>query len=271
MAFLERILSEIREDIERPDYDRGVPPRSRSRPPSLRTPLLAHPSPGALVVEFKRVSPGQPTPRLPARSVTEFLAVTELPEVVAYSGLTTRPEFEGSPEDVTRLAAATSRPVLFKDFVVSERQLDVAQRSGASAVLLIARLAGAGAPPVGSEDLVRLSEGAHRRGLEVLLEFHSEAELSLADQLPADAFGVNVRDLDHLTIDRPTAERALARARDQGLRPLVGLSGVESPADAAWFWERGADAILVGSAVARASEPASFLRSLAAAARGVHR
>jgi indole-3-glycerol phosphate synthase len=75
-------------------------------------------------------------------------------------------------------------------------------------------------------------------------------------------YGVNVRDLDSLAIDRPTAEATLEAARAAGRRPLLGLSGVETPADAGRLWTRGADGILVGTAVARATDPRVFLDSL---------
>jgi len=84
----------------------------------------------------------------------------------------------------------------------------------------------------------------------------------------ADMYGVNVRDLDTLTIDPATAEATLGAAAAAGRRPLIGLSGVERPEDAARFWDRGADGILVGTAVARSSDPGKFLDSLARDPRG---
>jgi len=75
-------------------------------------------------------------------------------------------------------------------------------------------------------------------------------------------FGVNVRNLDTLRIDRRTATETLRMAGQAGLRPLIGLSGVESAADALAFWSAGADGILVGSAVARSDRPGDFLTSL---------
>jgi len=210
-------------------------------------------------VEFKRVSPGQLDPVLPARSVREFLAATSPARVAAYSCLATAPQFRGSPDDVAELASSTDRPVLFKDFVVDERQIDAAVRAGAGAVLLIARLATGGLLDV---PLSSLADAAHRRGLEVLLEFHSRTELSCAADVVADVYGVNARDLDTLSLDPLTSERTLSEARKRGLRPLLGLSGVEQPSDARRFWEAGADGILVGSSVARSTDPAAFLSTL---------
>jgi indole-3-glycerol phosphate synthase len=73
---------------------------------------------------------------------------------------------------------------------------------------------------------------------------------------------VNVRDLDTLCIDRRTAMTTLRAARGAGFSPLIGLSGISTPSDARRFWSEGVDAILVGTAVARASRRAEFIASL---------
>ncbi len=240
-------------------YARGIPERAPGRKVSLRAAIDRDRRRGAILVEFKRISPGRPDPVLPVRSAEEFVRAVEPAAPSGYSCLATSPRFEGSPRDVSEIASRTARPVLFKDFVLGTRQLDAASRSGASAVLLIARLEAEG---LLDRTLAELSAEAHARGLEVLLELHRSAELSRVDGVGADVFGVNVRDLDTLTMERATALRTIAAARGAGLAPLLGLSGVSGPADAREFWRAGADGLLVGTAVARSSDPAQFLRSL---------
>ena len=259
MGFLREIVRLNEAAARDPQYLDGVPSESGPRPPSLRRRIEREARRGALLVEFKRVSPGQSEPRLPVRGAGEFVRRADVPGVAGFSCLATVPHFEGCPGDVAELVRATDRPVLFKDFVIDVRQLDVAARCGAGAVLLIARLA--------TERLLRrpladLARAAHDRGLEVLLELHRKTELPDAIGFDADMYGVNVRDLDSLEIDPPTALATIAAARDEGLRPLLGLSGVASPEDAARFWDAGADGILIGTAVARAADPARFLASL---------
>jgi indole-3-glycerol phosphate synthase len=258
MGFLREVVASTRDALRDPSYGRDLPPEPPGRRPSLRDALERDRRAGALVVEFKRFSPGQTNSELPRRSVEEFVRETEPAGVTAYSCLATRSRFEGSPEDVAALVQATPRPVLFKDFVVDRRQIDVAARAGASAVLLIARLASEGHLTV---PLGELSHAAHDRGLEVLLEFHGRSELSEAKDVAADMYGVNVRDLDSLGIDRPTAMDTVREAAKRGLRPLLGLSGVETADDAQRFWSSGVDGILVGTAVARSSRPSQLLAS----------
>jgi len=259
MGFLADIVRETKEAVASPQYVHGLPTDRPRTPPSLRAAVEREASHGALLVEYKRVSPGQPDPVLPQRSVNEFVRATDTAGVCGYSCLAAQPRFRGSPSDVAELVRTTPRPVLFKEFVLGFRQLDVAVRTGASAVLLIARLETEGYLDVPLETLCR---GAHDRGLEVLLEWHARSELSATGGVAADMYGVNVRDLDSLSIDRPTADATFEAARAAGRRPLLGLSGVEGAADAERFWARGADGILIGSAVARAADPRAFLTSL---------
>jgi len=258
-GFLREIVGEVRAAVGQPLYGVEGPDSPHERPPSLREAIERDRDRGALVLEYKRASPGQRDPRLPARSIEEFLRLTEGCAPTAYSCLATEPSFGGAPRDVQELVGLTRRPVLFKEFVIDRRQIDVAARTGASAVLLIARLASEG---LLDEPIDVLAEAAHRRGLEVLLEFHSRTELSLGANVAADVYGVNARDLDTLTIDRATADATIGEARQRGFRPLLGLSGVDGPAEAQRFWRAGVDGILVGSAVARARAPGSFVADL---------
>ncbi|EQD73259.1 indole-3-glycerol-phosphate synthase, partial [mine drainage metagenome] len=176
--------------------------------------------------------------------------------VAALSCLTVTPRFRGSPADLRALATRDRRPVLFKDFVIDPRQVDCAARIGASAILLLASL-----PRAGSTSLLpELAEHAHARGLEVLLELHAPEERAWIDRVPADLLGVNVRNLDTLAIDRVAASEILNGLSHR--TPVIGLSGVTGPESADWFWSRGADAILVGSGLARAQDSLSFLSSL---------
>ncbi len=250
-GFLRHMVAATRADIARGDYLTEIPERKYGTRPSLRAALVR----GTLIAEYKRRSPGASTPGLPQGSVETFLRGAA--EAEAYSVLASRPEFGGAPADVAAVAAATARPVLFKDFVVSPVQIEAARRAGASAVLLIARLEDAG---LLDQPLSSLAQVAHDRGLEVLLEWHRRAELRRTEDVPADVFGINVRDLDTLEIRRDVAAETFAAARDR--HPLVGMSGVLGPEQAQTFWEDGADALLIGSELARTKDPATFLRGL---------
>ncbi len=265
MRFLSEMIPAMREEVAAATYGEGLP-APRAIPPSFRAAIERHASDGAIVAEYKRVSPGRPGAIGAPRTVAEFVAATNVPSVAAYSCLATGPAFHGSPGDVAALASASGKPVLFKDFVIDPRQITAARRAGASAILLIARLQTERWLPM---PLGELAERARAAGLQVVLEFHAPAELSLADELRADVYGVNVRDLDSLDFEPQRAARTIRGAVRRGLRPLLGMSGVGSPDDAAALWKLGVDGILVGTALARSDRPGAFADSLRAARRGV--
>lgn len=263
-GFLSEVVPEIRRQLDSPVYDSA--PRSDHRPArSFRHAIEKDGATGALVLEFKRASPGRADPRLPTRSVAEFVAATKAASPSAYSCLATAPRFFGSASDVRELASRTDRPVLFKDFVIDRRQVQAAANAAASAILLIARLEGTG---LLSEPLSRLADAAHHQGLEVVLEFHDRTELSRTADVAADVYGVNARDLDTLRVKPHVAVDTLSEAARRGLRPLLGLSGIEHASDAERFWAAGADGILVGTALARSDDPAAFATGLRRRGRG---
>ena len=258
-SFLADMVERVAVEATSADYARGVPERRPRPPPSFRAAVERERGRGALVVEYKRASPAGGSPLPPPRTIEEFLAVTGVDGVAGYSCLATATGFDGAPARVAELVARTDRPVLFKEFIVEEGQLDVAARTGAAAVLLLARL---GREGLMHSPLAALARGAHDRGLEVLLELHDSAELSQVDGVEADVYGVNTRDLATLRFERPTAYATIERAVARGLRPLLGLSGVDGPADARELWSRGCDGLLVGTSVARSADPSRLLASL---------
>jgi phosphoribosylanthranilate isomerase len=94
----------------------------------------------------------------------------------------------------------------------------------------------------------------------VLVEAHDSEELARAVSLDADPIGINARDLATFSIDRlAQLELVAAAPRD---RTIVAESGVEARVHAVQAELAGADAILVGSALMRASDPGAALASL---------
>jgi indole-3-glycerol phosphate synthase len=154
---------------------------------------------------------------------------------VALSVLTEPEHFGGSPETLRRVRRAVDVPVLRKDFVLREAQLDAV---AADAVLLIARFV---------DDLSGLLAAARDRGFQVLVETHTEDELQQAVAAGADIVGVNNRDLARLAVDLGTFERVAPAAPESVT--LIAESGIATPEDAARMRAAGADALLVGSAI----------------------
>mgnify|MGYP002760858684 CR=1 FL=1 len=157
----------------------------------------------------------------------------------ALSVLTEPDHFGGSPETLEAVRDAVDVPVLRKDFIVREDQLDVV---AADLVLLIVRFV---------DDLEGLIDAARARGFQVLVEAHTAAEFEAAVAAGAEIVGVNNRDLAKLSVDVGTFERVVESVRAPAREnvTLIAESGIGSRDDVSRMRTAGADALLVGSAI----------------------
>ncbi len=156
----------------------------------------------------------------------------------ALSVLTEPEHFGGSTAALERVRDAVDVPVLRKDFLVREAQLDAVV---ADAVLLIARFLG--------DDLPAMVRAARDRGFQPLVEVHTPGELALALEAGAEVVGVNNRDLGRLEVDLDTFERVVETLPADADPTLVAESGIGSRADVRRMRTAGADALLIGTAV----------------------
>jgi len=230
-------------------------------PPARRKLSLARAERGgslSLIAEIKHRSPSA-GPLSTALSVTERARAYEGAGASMISVLCDARFFDGSYEHLQEARAATALPLLCKEFVIDECQLDAARAFGADAVLLIVRCLS----PSRTRELVA---GARARDLVPFVEVANEDEVRVALDAGADLIGVNARDLDGLAIDRARAARVMAAIAPGVVR--VHLSGLSKPEDVRAIRESGADAALVGEALMRTGDPTPLLSAMVAAARG---
>ena len=161
--------------------------------------------------------------------------------------------FSGSWDDLRAARRATSLPLLAKGFFSSDDDLRTAREAGADAVLLLLR-------DLDDATAKRLLGLAAELGLDALVEAHDAEELERAVALDARVIGINARDLSTFRVDRNAQLELVAKA-PRG-RVIVAESGVEARAHGIAAELAGADAILVGSALMRASDPARKLAEL---------
>jgi indole-3-glycerol phosphate synthase len=240
----------------------------RARTPALERAAGASPAPPAfraaftpdrvaLVAEVKRRSPS-------AGAIREDLDPADRAEryvrhgAAAVSVLTDGPFFGGSIADLEAVVARVRVPVLRKDFILEEAQILEARAAGAAAVLLIVRAL----PPARLSALLRFAGGV---GLAALVEVHTAPELAVALAAGADIVGVNSRDLDTFRIDVAAAWALLASVPAD--RVAIAESGMATMADVERAAAAGADAVLVGTALSAADDPAAQ----AAAFAGIRR
>jgi indole-3-glycerol phosphate synthase len=212
----------------------------------------------AVIAELKRRSPsrGEINARL---SPEDQAKAYHAGGAAAISVLTEERHFGGSSRDLIVVRAATPTPVLKKDFHIDPIQLVEARALGASAVLLIARA-------LEPASLALLSREAEQLGIEPFIEVRSEAELERALATGAPVIGVNSRDLETLEVDFAVTERLLPMI--PSLHVAVAESGVATNADVERVARSGADAVLVGSALSAAPDPAAAVRALTGVRRG---
>jgi indole-3-glycerol phosphate synthase len=212
---------------------------------------LAAPGLGA-IAEVKRRSPsaGDLRPDAdPARLAAQFTSAG-----AAAISILVDERFGGSLDDLKAARDATTAPLLAKGFFTEELDLLKARVAGADAVLILLR-------DVDDLRAAALLSYARELGLETLVEAHDSNELQRAVALDAEVVGVNARDLSTFEIDRDTQLELVARTGRHDC-VIVAESGVHSRAQGAAAELAGADAILVGSALMQADDPAAKLREL---------
>lgn len=224
-----------------------------ARAPSL---VKALAKPG-IIAELKPASPTEGA----MRQLDDALAQSLVKAGAAGLSALTEPTRFGGSSQLLQLAVRTGAPVLMKDFVVTQRQLDLARASGASAVLLILPLLSKEHSEWATPEAA--IEAARANGLEVLLEVYDDEEYFLAGLLDADMVGINNRDLrlDDLPVDHERTIGVLGRCGSIDA-PVIALSGASSASDVHAQIKAGARGVLVGSALMKADDPASKLKEM---------
>jgi indole-3-glycerol phosphate synthase len=253
MTVLGDILTVTRQRVQRlasarPDLERAAvaAPSAPSWTDAFRGNTVA------VIAEVKRRSPsaGSIAPALqPGRLARSYANGG----AAAISVLTDGPHFGGDIDDLTTVRHAVPLPVLRKDFLIDPVQLFESRAAGASAVLLIVRALAPG-------QLKDLSDLAVELGLGRLVEVHTVTELDRAVALEPEAIGVNSRDLDTFRVTLDAVPPLVAAVPAEII--AVAESGISGRDQVTRIAAAGADAVLVGTAVAGAADPAGAVADL---------
>lgn len=173
----------------------------------------------------------------------------------ALSVLTDGNFFGGSWADLWSVADSTDLPLLCKEFIFFEEQIDLAECLGADMVLLIARA-------LEPARLRALYGRALKLSLLPLVEVHAETELPGVLDLGPACVLVNSRNLETLAREDDVAARAFAKL-PEGIRG-VWASGMGSAEEIAAVRERtGARFFLVGTSLMKSGDPEKLLEEMA--------
>lgn len=253
MTWLTRILrtkaEEVRE-LSKEEPERRYRDISADLPPArdFRAALESRDGGISLISEIKKASPSRGMLVEDFRPL-ELAAGYAAIGASAYSVLTDRNYFQGSPEYLMAVSKAFPLPVLRKDFIIDELQIFDTRLMGADAALLIV----AALEPLQLRDYLQLFE---ELGLHALVEVHDRRELDTALEQGAGIVGVNNRDLRDFTVDLQTSVR-LRAAMPEGVI-AVAESGMKCGADVRLMQEAGFDAVLIGEGLLVSEELKSY-------------
>ncbi|QKE74256.1 indole-3-glycerol phosphate synthase TrpC [Arthrobacter citreus] len=207
----------------------------------------------SIIAEFKRASPSKGDINInlnPAEQAKRY----EENGASAISVLTDTTFFKGSFKDLKIVRDAVNIPILCKDFMIDEVQIDIAKEHGANIILLIAA-----ALPF--TELNRLYQYAKQQNLEVLMEVHDEEDLEKALKIGPQLYGINNRNLKTFEVNLNVTEKLAPIIQAQG-GFIISESGVFNEYDAKRVRDAGANGILVGEALMRSNDLSTNMKEL---------
>ncbi|HEU5140033.1 MAG TPA: indole-3-glycerol phosphate synthase TrpC [Bacillales bacterium] len=215
---------------------------------------LRNPNRGlALISEVKKASPSKGVIK-EKFAPTEVAAGYESGGADALSVLTDQTYFQGKREFVSDIKRQVGLPILRKDFIIDPRQVEESRRIGADAILLIVAA-------LEIEELYELYQLATDKGLDCLVEVHSEQELkSLLNVFTPKIIGVNNRDLKVFKTSLSQSERLSGMIPEEAL--FISESGISTNEDMKKVKSFGADGVLIGEALMRAETPEEGIQML---------
>lgn len=247
MDFLTRILLEKEREVEHLTAVQAVQTKQR---PSFYQTVREHPEKMHVIGEIKRASPSKGTINENVDILQQAKSYEEA-GVSAISVLTDPVFFKGRINDLAAVAQVVDVPILCKDFIIDERQLDRAKQAGASIVLLIVAA-------LSAAKLSELYQEAKNRGLEVLVEVHDEDELKQAQAIGAKIIGINNRNLKSFNVSLQTS---LNLAQPAGETVYISESGFKTAEDVEKV-KQSYHGVLVGETLMRAVNPSEKISEL---------
>jgi indole-3-glycerol phosphate synthase len=239
--FLAKLIEDAKKRIQNGYYD--IDEEVSHRQVSLKRAVKSAQR-NAIIAEIKPVSPAR-GPLRPDIDPIKAAKQMEAGGAVALSVLTEPANFGGSLRKLRQVREHIQLPLLMKDMIIHEKQIEAGKRTGADSISLIE--SAFSKYPIAS--LSRMIRCAHDSQLEVLLEVHHADELQRALNTEADIVGLNNRNFSTLETDLTTTARLMAEADRDTEKVLISESGFESAEDIRKVKTARVDGFLIGSSI----------------------
>jgi indole-3-glycerol phosphate synthase len=172
---------------------------------------------------------------------------------IAISVLTQPYEFHGSIHHISAIRHKINAPILMKDIVVSDVQINTARKIGADSILFIKSVFDNN---LAEGDLENYLDYANRIGLKAVVEVHTEMEFAEALKLVEGSnniLGINNRNLDTLEVDT-SVTREILKKQSKGKSVVISESGISDSQTIRELRKVGADGFLVGTSLVQSSD-----------------
>ena len=252
--FLTAIADEIRGLVDQDYY--YVSKKIERKNKSLKNILLSNKEYFPIITEIKFASPSLGKINNNSTSQKEILTKMERNGSSAISVLTQPLYFEGSLENLRIVRENTDLPILMKDIIIDNKQIEAGLALGADVILLIETLF--------KEDenkLEQLIAFAKNVGLEILLEVNTQEEFNKALTRDVDILGINNRDLNTLELDMQTTNRILGEDFNID-KPIISESGILTSEDIKMIGKTGVNGFLVGTSIMKSNDIENKIKEL---------
>ena len=252
--FLTVIADEIKELINKGYYD--ITEKVERRDTSLKDVLVTKKENYPIITEIKFSSPSLGEINSNSNSQKEILTKMEENGSSAISVLTQPLYFDGSLENLKVVRQNTKLPILMKDIIIDEKQIEAGFDLGANVILLIETLFRDNHSKL--EQLIRY---AKKMGLEILLEVNTKQEFDKAVTRDVDILGINNRDLNTLQLDMQTTNKILGKEFKID-KPIISESGIVTSEDIEMIGKSGVSGFLIGTTIMKADNIEKKIKEL---------
>ena len=206
----------------------------------------------AVIAEVKKGSPSKGIIS-PDFNPTAIASSYEKGGADAVSVLTDEKFFYGSLDYIPLVRQEIQLPVIRKDFIIHELQIEEAGNYGADAILLIAAI-------LDQNQIRDYLQMSTELGMDALVEVHDEKELEKSLIAGSRLIGINNRDLRDFTVDLKTTIRLRREIPDS--IPVVSESGIKSREDMKMLEDESIAAALIGETFMRSGDREAALREI---------